>query len=134
MPRRLTDRHFSPPVDFLFHESLLFISIPLRRNVSARISLRGMRRLIWVDTLRRSHNVGFLAERLNCLAVKTIFFRKVVISNIYTLNAGSFGSYTWGHLCWKINKTEHLADRRNVSLCVSVALNWVLSNNVTNFL
>ena len=35
---------------FLFQESLLFTSIPLRRNVSARISLRGLRRLIWFDT------------------------------------------------------------------------------------
>ena len=41
------DRHFLPPVDFLFQESLLYTSIPLRRNVSARISLRGQRRLIW---------------------------------------------------------------------------------------
>ena len=38
---------------------------PLRRNVSARISLRGLRRLIWVDTLRGGHNVGFLAGLLN---------------------------------------------------------------------
>ena len=58
------DKHFSPPVDFLFQESLLYTSVPLRRNVSARISLRGVRRLIWVDTLRRAHNVGFLVERL----------------------------------------------------------------------
>ena len=58
------DRYFSPPVDFLFQESLLFTSLPLRRNVSARISLRGLRRLIWVDTLRRDHTVGFLVERL----------------------------------------------------------------------
>ena len=29
------DRHFSPPVDFLFQESLLYTSIPLRRDVSA---------------------------------------------------------------------------------------------------
>ena len=56
MPRRLVDRHFSPPVDFLFKVTLLY---PIRRNVSARISLRGLRRLIWVDTLRRVHNVGF---------------------------------------------------------------------------
>ena len=33
------DRDFSPPVDFLFQESLLYTSIPLRRNVSARISM-----------------------------------------------------------------------------------------------
>ena len=30
------------------------------------ISLRGLRRLIWVDTLVRGHNVGFLAGRLIC--------------------------------------------------------------------
>ena len=54
------DKHFSPPVDFLFQESLLYTSIPLRWNVSARTSLRGVRMLISVDTLRRVHNVGFL--------------------------------------------------------------------------
>ena len=53
------DRHFPPPVDFLFQESLVYTSILLRRNVSAWISLRGLRRLIRVDTLRRCHNVGF---------------------------------------------------------------------------
>ena len=31
-----------------------------------RVSLRGMLRLIRVDTLRRVHNVGFLAGRLIC--------------------------------------------------------------------
>ena len=51
MPRRLTRiRQISPPVDFPFQESLLYTSIPLRRNVSAQISLRGLHRLIWVDT------------------------------------------------------------------------------------
>ena len=34
------DGQFSPPVDFLFQESLLYISTSLKRNVSARISLR----------------------------------------------------------------------------------------------
>ena len=48
----------------LFQESLLYTYIPLRQNVSVRISLRGLRRLIWVDTVRRAHNVGFLEERL----------------------------------------------------------------------
>ena len=57
-------RHFSPPVDFLLKESLLHTYIPLRRNVSARISLLGLRMLIWIDTLRRVHNVGYLVERL----------------------------------------------------------------------
>ena len=31
----------------------------LRRNVSARFSLRGLRRLIWVNTLRRGHTLVF---------------------------------------------------------------------------
>ena len=55
-----SDRRFSPPVDFLCQESLLYTSIPLRRNVLARISL------IWIDTLRRVHDVGFVVERLIC--------------------------------------------------------------------
>ena len=58
------DIRCSPPVDFLFQESLLYTSFPLRRNVSAMIILRGLRRLIWVDTLRRVHYIGFLVERL----------------------------------------------------------------------
>ena len=62
-------RHFSPPVDFLFHDSLLYPSIHLRRNVSTWNSLHGLRRLIWVDTLRKVHNVGFLVERLICIHV-----------------------------------------------------------------
>ena len=68
MPRSLTRTDtFRLRVDFLFQESLLYTSILLRRNVSARISLRGLRMLIWVDTLRRVHNVGFLTERLKYL-------------------------------------------------------------------
>ena len=55
------NRHFSPPVTFLFQESILYTSIPLKRNVSARITLRGLGRLIWVD------NVGFIVERLICV-------------------------------------------------------------------
>ena len=61
VPQANPDRYVSPPMDFLFQKSLLYTSIPLRRNVSARISLR---RLIGVDTLRRVHHVGILAERL----------------------------------------------------------------------
>ena len=37
-----------------------------RRNVSARIRLRGLRRLIWVDTLHRVHNVSFLNIIYKC--------------------------------------------------------------------
>ena len=39
--------------------------------MSARVSLRGMLKLIRVDTLRRVHNVGFLAERL------IVFYKKL---------------------------------------------------------
>ena len=41
------DKHFSPAVDFLFQESLLYTFIPLTRNTSPRISLHGLRMLIW---------------------------------------------------------------------------------------
>ena len=64
------DIHFSPPEDFLFQESLLYTSTPLRRNVLSRISMRGPQRLIWVDTLRRDHTVGFLVERLRTFPVR----------------------------------------------------------------
>ena len=37
---------------------------PQEVKMSARISLRGMLRLIRIDTLRRVHNVGFLVIRL----------------------------------------------------------------------
>ena len=40
-----------------------------RRKVSVRINLRGMLRLILVDTLRRVHNVGFLVGRLNYIYI-----------------------------------------------------------------
>ena len=58
------DIHVSPRVDFLSQESLLYTSIALRRNVSARISVRRLRRLILVDTLRIILNVGFLVAQL----------------------------------------------------------------------
>ena len=62
----------SPTVYFLFQESLLYTSIPLRRDVSARISQRGLRWLIWVDILRSDHNAGFLACRLVCWRLPAI--------------------------------------------------------------
>ena len=61
------DRHFSPAVDFLFQESLQYISIPLRRNVSARISLI-------------VHNVDFLAGRL-------IYFFHLFQQSLFTMDA-----------------------------------------------
>ena len=39
-------------------------TLKILRRLSTRISLRGLRRLIWVNTLRRGHTVGFLEGRL----------------------------------------------------------------------
>ena len=39
---------------------------PQKAKMSVRVSLRGMLRLIRIDTSRRVHNVGFLAGRLKC--------------------------------------------------------------------
>ena len=82
MPRRLTRTD-------TFRLLLIFCirnhySIPLsslRRNVSARISLRGLRRLMWVDTLRRGNTVGFLVEWL-IWHLSLTFTRDI---NFYTL-------------------------------------------------
>ena len=38
--------------------------------MSILVSLCGMLRLIRVDTLRRDHNAGFLAGRLNCVCAQ----------------------------------------------------------------
>ena len=62
----------------MFQESLLYSYIPLRRYLSARISLRGLRRLIWVDTLRIVHNVVFFMERFIYLC--RIFHKPHVIT------------------------------------------------------
>ena len=60
MPRRLTRAdNFRLLWIFCFRNNYSIPLSPLRRNVSARISLRGLRRLIWVDTLCRGHNVDF---------------------------------------------------------------------------
>ena len=52
MPRRITRTHTLRLLwIFCFIESLLYTSIPLIQNVSARIYLRGLHRLISVDTV-----------------------------------------------------------------------------------
>ena len=78
------DRHFSTSVDFLFQESLLFTSIPMRRNVSAWISMLGLRRLICVDTLRRVHNGGFFRGTAHITKVrKLVVFTISFVSNCF---------------------------------------------------
>ena len=64
------DRHFSLRVDFLFQEPLLYTSIPLRRNVSARISLRGVHRLIWVDNYAEAIMLVFSLDGSPCCVLK----------------------------------------------------------------
>ena len=41
--------------------------------MSIRVSLRGMLRLIRIDTLRRVHNVGFLEGRLNYQRAQSVY-------------------------------------------------------------
>ena len=86
MPRRQT-RTGQTPVDFLFQESLLYTYIPLRRNVSARISLRGMRMLVRVDTLRRVHHF-FFVERLIYLYYSLISQKVFEKHLIYFMESG----------------------------------------------
>ena len=95
-------------MDFLFQEALLYTSIPLRRNVSARISLRGLRMLIWIDTLRRDHTVGSLAGRLiyrnlfknmlGLIFLENSSFRNVKVCVIKTYSSTGLTkrrSFTW---------------------------------------
>ena len=78
--------HCSSRVDFLFQESLLYTSIPMIRNVSTRISLRGQRRLIWVDTLRRVHTVGVLVERSYVVA-DSFHLERSVLSRCFIVSS-----------------------------------------------
>ena len=84
------NRLFSPPVDFLFQESLRNTSILLRRNVSARISLRELCRLIWIDTLRRGQNVGFLAGRPASFETSSI---RCLLAHVCVCSAVDFLKY-----------------------------------------
>ena len=86
------DRLFSPSVDILFQESLLYTSISLRRNVLARISLRGQRRLIWsihyADAIMLVFsrdgsfiNVKFLINPFT----DTVILQQTILKNLYKL-------------------------------------------------
>ena len=57
--------HCLPPVDFLLQELLLYTYLRLIQNVSARISLRGLRRLIWSIHNEGSIMLVFIVERPN---------------------------------------------------------------------
>ena len=81
MPRMLTQTdNLRLQLIFCFRNHYSIPLSPLKRNVSARISLRGLHRLIWLDALRRDHNVGFLVERLICLVFCcTVYFVQMCI-------------------------------------------------------
>ena len=51
-------------MDFSVSGITTLYTYPPKAECVGRISLRGQRRLIWVDTLRRCHYVGFLTGRL----------------------------------------------------------------------
>ena len=60
--------------------------------MSVRVSLRGMLRLIRVDTLRRVHNVDFLAERLMYSVIVSVLVATIVI-NMVSLVSPKYGVY-----------------------------------------
>ena len=62
MPRRLIRRD-TPPVDFLFQESLLYTSIPAETECVGPYQSTRTAQPVLVDTLHRGQNVGFLAGR-----------------------------------------------------------------------
>ena len=59
--------------------------------MSIRISLRGMLRLIWVDTLRRDHNVGFLEGQL--ILYFGVYYEKQAIGKITSRKLFLFSSF-----------------------------------------
>ena len=61
--------------------------------MSVRVSLRGMLKLIRVDSLRRAHNVGFLAGRLKLWSnrlfegsVSMFLFNKLLMLNVLRID------------------------------------------------
>ena len=76
-PYELCVKYRPGSIDFLFQKSILYTSIPMIRNVSARIRLRELRRLIWVYTWRINLNVRFLVERLICFWGQIRIFEQV---------------------------------------------------------
>ena len=106
---------------------IFYTSIPLRRNVSARISSRGLRSLIWVNTLRRVHTVGFLDLRPMCTCSAMLYSLKRCIlyagwswSSLLVISAAWQSLYTWtfprhGNLYI----LEHFHDMA-ISICLNI--------------
>ena len=81
MPRRANqDRHLFASCG---HYSIT--QSPLRRNVSVRISLRELRRLIWSDTLRRGHTIGSSRENDSYVLVQG---RETILSRLVKILEG----------------------------------------------
>ena len=82
MPRRLTRTDtFRLLWIFRFRNHYSIPLSPPRRNVLARINMCELRWLIWLDTLRRVHNVSFLVERLTIYYVNHILLPTVHVSD-----------------------------------------------------
>ena len=51
-----------------------------------QVSLRGMHRLIRIDTLRRVHNVGFLVKPLKPIEILSFDLILPIFHNVFTSN------------------------------------------------
>ena len=89
--------------------------------MSVRVSLRGILRLIRVDTLRRIHNVGFLVERFICLLFILLYSVVFNRQNTLPLNMKSLRSDETGRYSWKILETYKLCFRESY-ISVSVPI------------
>ena len=134
MPALATsDIYSSPPVDLLFHESLLYTSIPLWWNVSGRISLRGLRRLIRIDTLCRVYNVGFLVERFLCTLISRDSL-KYLWHWFYCTEKDNLNHnlYIWGFASVKVH-VGFFEKCRFRSACASIGTVWSRFTLFTNY-
>ena len=80
----------------------------MKRKVSVRVNLRGMLRLIRVDTLRKVYSVGFLAGRLinNESNLRLQTFSMVSFHCPFSRHTAMYGPpNSSAHVCLKIDPT-----------------------------
>ena len=58
---------------------------PQGQNVSTRVSLRGMLRLVRGDTFHTVNNVGFIAGRFICWKLRSILFKQIIYLSVINL-------------------------------------------------
>ena len=96
--------------------------IPLRRNVSARTSLCGLRRLICVDTLRRGHNLGFSRDCSYCLASQWVkFIANYMNIQIKTRNSETYSiqyglTLNWWHRLLTIGSSSQMVVKKGMTV------------------